>query len=381
MNRATGETLKLHSKWDVLTVPTSDLLRDSLKLIVQPASQDTLHALWEVGFQEIPTVSQLAYREIVRSQVSELFLQLSRRLSRSERTQSRFILTRSDLESNQFLIEFLNARPLSDMTLMIENAWFLQVLAKQGLFFHYQPIFDLTSGRVIAHECLARAKGEQGEQFSGQQLIDAALSMNLTQEFDRLARSICLQSLAQLCGEMNWLDGQPMFFINLIPNAIAQDPKSLELNFQQVLDFGLRPEQIVFELTEIEALGQNSNLPNLIDRIRAWGFGLALDDLGSNVALDHYCTEFRPDIIKLDRRLVHGCSHFALKQVMIKSLLQFAHELGIAVLAEGLEAREDIEFCQEIGIDLGQGFGLGGPETMPWRNFPQAGNWATSRAS
>jgi EAL domain-containing protein (putative c-di-GMP-specific phosphodiesterase class I) len=376
MNRATGETPKLCSHWDVLSVPTSSLLRDSLKLIVQPANQDALHALWEVGFQAIPAVSQLAYREVVRSQVSELFLQLSQRLSMPERTQSRFILTQSNLDSNQFLIEFLNARPLSDMTLMIENAWFLQVLAKQSLFFCYQPIFDFMSGRVIAHECLARAKGEQGEQFSGQQLIDAAVNMNLTKEFDNLARSLCLESLAQLCGPKEWLDAQPMFFINLIPNAIARDPKSLERNFQQVLDLGLRPEQIVFELTEVEALGQHPDLPYLVDLIRAWGFGLALDDLGSNVALDHYCMEFRPDIIKLDRRLVHECSRFVLKQVMIKSLLQFAHELGIAVLAEGLEAREDIEFCQEIGIDLGQGFGLGAPEMMPWQNPAQPGSWA-----
>ncbi len=381
MNRATGETQKLCSQRSGLTVPNLNLLKDSLKLIVQPVSQEMLHALWEVGFQEVPAISQLVYREVLRSQISELFLQLSRRLSLTERAQSRFILTQSDLDSNAFLIEFLDARSLSDMTLMIENAWFLQVLANQGLFFHYQPIFDLSSGRVIAHECLARAAGEQGEQFSGQQLIDAALNMNLTKEFDSIARSACLESLAALCGQMEWLDSQPMFFINLIPNAIARDPKSLERNFQQVLDLGLRAEQIVFELTEVEALGQHPDLPYLIERIRAWGFGLALDDLGSNVALDHYCTEFRPDIIKLDRRLVHGCSRFVLKQVMIKSLLQFAHELGIAVLAEGLEAREDIQFCQAIGIDLGQGFGLGAPETMPWQNFPQAGTWAMSRAS
>ncbi|GAP98868.1 EAL domain-containing protein [Leptolyngbya sp. NIES-2104] len=332
----------------------------SLKLIVQPSDRETYLVLYQLGFRKIAIVPQLLYRTVNEFELSNLFVSLSERISDQAQALSRYVVTRSPLDAAPLLSEFLNAQPLRQMTMLVKHAWFFQVLAQQQLFFNYQPIFDLNSGRVVAHECLARAQDDQGQLFNGQQLIDAALTMNLTREFDNLARSKCFSALAQ----WNQSD-RPIFFINVLPNAIAHHPESLEHNFQQVLDLGLHPNQIVFELTEVEALSDHPNLPKVIEQIRAGGFGLALDDLGSNVAIDHYCTELRPDVIKLDRRLIDGCSRYDMKQVMVKSLVRVAQELGITVLAEGLEAVEDIEFCRAIGVNLGQGFGLGRPSRRP----------------
>jgi EAL domain-containing protein (putative c-di-GMP-specific phosphodiesterase class I) len=147
-----------------------------------------------------------------------------------------------------------------------------------------------------------------------------------------------------------------------LPNAIIHNPQSLEQNVQQILDLGLCPQQIVFELTEVEALIRSPQLPHLINRIRRGGFKLAIDDLCANVSTDHYFMEFRPDVIKVDRRLITGCSRHQLKQILLKSLLYSAHELDIHVLAEGLEDSADIDFCRGLGIDYGQGFGLALPE-------------------
>jgi len=342
----------------------------SLNLIVQPSDRETYLVLYQLGFEKIAIVPQLLYRAVSNFELSNLFIALSQRVSEQGQALSRYVVTRSSLDATPLLTEFLNAQPLHEMTMLVRHAWFFQVLAHQQLFFNYQPIFDLHSGQVVAHECLARAQNEQGQLFNGRQLIDAALTMNLTREFDSLARSLCFSALAQWSQSENQSD-RPTFFINVLPNAIAHHPESLEQNFQQILDLGLHPKQIVFELTEVEALTNHPNLLKVIDQIRAGGFGLALDDLGSNVAIDHYCTQLRPDVIKLDRRLIHGCSHYDMKQVMVRSLAQVAQELGIAVLAEGLEAPEDIEFCRAIGVNLGQGFGLGMPSRKPLETIQQ----------
>nr|WP_255527359.1 EAL domain-containing protein [Trichocoleus sp. FACHB-46] len=241
------------------------------------------------------------------------------------------------------------------MTASIKYSWFFEVLINQTLFFKYQPVFNLSSGNVIAHECLARATGKNGAAFSGKQLVDAALSSRCVHEFDELARKTCLEAIANFNTEQT-------FFINVLPNAIIQNPQALAQNFQQVFDLGLRPQQIVFELTEVEALLDCPELSELVPWIREQGFGIAVDDLCGNVSFDHYFTGFYPDLIKLDRQLVHGCSQHALQQVLIKSFLHSAHELGILVLAEGLEDIADIEFCRELGVDFGQGYGLGMPE-------------------
>lgn len=329
-------------------------------LIVQPSDHETRSVLYKLGFEKIALLPQLLCCSVSQCELPNLVAALCQRVSHQGKVLSRYLVTRSPLNVEYLLGEFLNAQSLKHMMLLVKHTWLFQVLSDRQLFFNYQPIFDLHSGQVVAHECLAHARDRQGQQFSGQQLIDAALMMNLTREFDALARSICFNTLAQ----WNQPD-RPTFFINVLPNAIAHHPESLEQNFQQVLDLGLHPEQIVFELTEVEALTHHPNLPKVIERIRARGFGLALDDLGSNVRIDHYCTELRPDVIKIDRRLIHGSSRYEMKQVIVKSLVQVAKELDITVLAEGLEAAEDIEFCRSIGVDLGQGFGLGMPSRMP----------------
>lgn len=345
-----------------------NLVSEPLKLIVQPNDHETHLILHQLGFQRLKQVPQLFYYT-VKENLSELFVTLSQQLPEIAQKSSRFIVTRSCLDTQTVLMEFLSAQPLSQVISLIRNAWFFQVLAQQRLFFHYQPIVQLKTGSVVAHECLARATVQE-QQFTGQHLINAALSMNLTCEFDYLARTACLLDLAKWCKLRD--AKQHRFFINVLPNAIAQDPKQMDATFQQVLELGLSPQQIVFELTEVEALQDHPHLAQVIERIRDWGFGLALDDLGSNVTIDHYYTEFRPDVIKLDRRLVHGCSRYELKQVMVKSLLRVAHEFGISVLAEGLQAQEDIEFCQSIGVDLGQGFGLGIPAISPWKRVSES---------
>jgi EAL domain-containing protein (putative c-di-GMP-specific phosphodiesterase class I) len=107
------------------------------------------------------------------------------------------------------------------------------------------------------------------------------------------------------------------------------------------------------------------DLPQIINRLRQWGFGIAVDDLCGCVSVARNVLEFRPDLVKLDRRLVGGCSKHSLKQTLIKILLHSAHEQGILVLAQGLEDERDIEFCRDLGVGCGQGFGLATPE-LTW---------------
>jgi EAL domain-containing protein (putative c-di-GMP-specific phosphodiesterase class I) len=342
------------------------LLTNSLKFIIHPNDLDASHRLHRLGFRSIPSVPQLFYRAVESRQLSQVFLQVSQALSEKSLTSSRYCITRSPLDSTALLIEFLDAPSLSTITDSVKHAWFLQVLAKQQLFFNYQPIFDLQQGHVVAYECLARAISDQGGYFNGQQLIDAALSMDLTREFDELARASCFQAIAQvLASHFTTSQTPPRFFINILPNAITTDIHSLEQSFQQVLDLGVQPQQIVFELTEVEALVNCPQLRQIVAELRRWGFRFAIDDLCGSASTDHFFMEFRPDVIKLDRQLVAGCSRYHLKQILLKSLLQSAHELGISVLAEGLEDFEDIAFCRDLGVDYGQGFGLALPERTP----------------
>lgn len=333
----------------------TSLLTELLQLVVQPSDAEAHSLFCTLGFQPVPDVLQLLYLAVEETHLTEVFRQISHKLSEVGQADSRFILTRSPLQSKALLIEFLHAQPLSQVTVPIKHQWYFEALADRAFVFKYQPIYSLASGEVLGYECLARAAQGQDQYFNGKQILDAALSTHSVHEFDELARETCIDAIAQVS------NGQT-FFINVLPNAILQEPKSLERNLQRVLDLGLQPQQIVFELTEIEALIQHPDLSRLIHRIREYGFGVAIDDLGGRVAIDHYFMALHPDVIKLDRQLVQGCSRHPMQQILLKSLLYSAHEMGILVVAEGLEAAEDIAFCRDLGVDLGQGFGLAKPE-------------------
>lgn len=333
---------------------------DSLNFIIQPSNIEATNCLLKLGFQPIPAIPQLLYQYVTKRHLKAIFRHLTKAFSSNEQAACRFLMTRSPSDCSNLLLEFLKAQPLISITKSVKYSWFFQILAKERLFFEYQPIFDLLNGELIGHECLARALDNQERYYTGQQLIDAALATQLTNEFDELARSTCLESIAAHNNDLK-------FFINIVPNALIRDAQVIERNLKRVLDLGLRPQQIIFELTEIEALGQTYSLHQIINRIKEWGFLIAVDDLCSCTSMDNYFLEFRPDIVKIDRRLVHGCSRHTLKQILLKSTLDAAHQSGILVVAEGLEALEDINFCRDLGVDMGQGFGLGRPARNLWQ--------------
>lgn len=336
-----------------------------LSLVIQPADLSSRFYLLKLGFQPILSVPQLLYQILHSQQIEELVLQVAN-LPETLLNASRFMFLKAEnlcteqslFAAREILLEFLNAQPLSELTKYYKYRWFLERLEQQHFFFKYQPIFNLKSKCIVGHECLIRTISDQDKSINGGQILEAAIVMNLTQELDELARKICIQSLANF-------DRNQTFFINIMPNAIIKNPHSLQQNIELILNLGLQPQQIVFELTELEKLQENPTLAALIKQIQKWGVKIAIDDLCSSTSVDHYFMELQPDIIKIDRQIIHQCSHSSLKQILISSLLGAAHKFGIFVVAEGLEEPADIECCRDLGIDFGQGFGLGLPELLP----------------
>lgn len=325
-------------------------------LILQPTSAETRHSLKRMGYKPFPQTPLLLYATATDSQKSTLFVALSQTLSAIELANTRCLMTRSPLNEPQILREFLYAQPLSKMAQALEYGWFFRFLIENQWVFHYQPIIDLTTGKAIAHECLARAQTEDGQLIYGEQLIRAAIATQTLSDFDEIAYVSCLEAVARLPKSPNSL-----FFVNISPNTLLRMPSFVLQNQERVAALGLKPQQIVFELTEIERLRQSYHILESLAQLREQGFKIAIDDLFGCTVLDRYLLEFRPDIIKVDRRAIQGCSQHPMKRILLKSVLSSARELNCRVVAEGLETPEDIQLCRHYGVDFGQGFGLAFP--------------------
>ncbi|MDH5492883.1 MAG: EAL domain-containing protein, partial [Myxococcales bacterium] len=107
------------------------------------------------------------------------------------------------------------------------------------------------------------------------------------------------------------------------------------------------------------------HVPTRIADLRRLGFRVAVDDLGSGYAGLNTFANLRPELVKLDQELVRGAHTDPLKERLVRSMTKVCAELGIVVVAEGIECDEELEAVRSYGCDLLQGYLLGMPRAEP----------------
>ncbi|WP_245872963.1 EAL domain-containing protein [Deinococcus planocerae] len=246
--------------------------------------------------------------------------------------------------------------PLERWARRLGSGWF--AAASEALHFHLQPIVALGSGEVYGYEALVRAQWE-GHLLGAGALLEAAAAHGQARAFDAHARrSAIRQAYPQLTGEQ-------MLFINFAPGVVYNPDICLQTTFETCREVGADFSRLLFEVTESEAFPDLRLLKRILERYRAEGAQVALDDLGAGHTGLTYLAELRPDIVKLDRDLVRGLHALDPRVPLITALIRYAHDLGIRVVAEGLETVEEVQMVAELGADYGQGYFLGRPAETP----------------
>ena len=118
---------------------------------------------------------------------------------------------------------------------------------------------------------------------------------------------------------------------------------------------------IVIELTEHESFGNEGELEAELEALRARGARVALDDAGAGYAGLQQLIRVNPEILKLDRALVHGAHADASRQALLEALISFAASTGAAVCGEGVEDFADLRLLAELDVNYGQGYALARP--------------------
>lgn len=237
--------------------------------------------------------------------------------------------------------------------------WLQELLHAQRVTTHFQPIFHVAEpDQVFAHECLLRGIDEQGDPVSPGLMFELAAQADLVFPLDRLARITAVQNAAA-----QGVSSQ--IFINFTPAAVYDPVNCLQTTVAAVEKAGLQRDRIVFEVIETERIGDPNHLANVLGYYRDAGFRVALDDLGGGYAGLGLLPSLRPDFVKLDRSLVDGVGGNRVQSVVIDRVTQMAHDLGIEVIAEGVEQAEDLDWLQAHSVDYVQGFLLARPGPKP----------------
>jgi EAL domain-containing protein (putative c-di-GMP-specific phosphodiesterase class I) len=215
--------------------------------------------------------------------------------------------------------------------------------APGALEMHFQPIVMLATGRVIAHEALARFPQLPGVAIP--EVFHAAHAAGFGAELETLA----VQRALEQPGRPRWT----VMTVNLSVSTLRSP----------VLWAGLpdRLDGVVVEITEDELWAYGDELEQALAHLHDAGARIALDDAGAGYSGLQQLMRVRPDIVKLDRSLVCGVAADPARAALVASFASFATQTGGAVCAEGIESPEDLRAIAELDVAYAQGYLLGRP--------------------
>jgi EAL domain-containing protein (putative c-di-GMP-specific phosphodiesterase class I) len=225
----------------------------------------------------------------------------------------------------------------------------------------FQPIVDLETFGPFGYEVLGRATSADGAHVHRpDHLLEQAHAQGTLLRLDRAWRALAISRIAAtaLSPHLHW-------FFNVDTRCI-DDPELTSGFTRAALEAaGLGDLRVVIELGERDPLLDRARLARLVPRYAQQGFSIALDDLGAGHASLNRLVELRPDVAKLDMALVRGIGRDAYRLALLKSLVRFADEVGMCLVAEGIETPSELEALRRQGVRFGQGFLLGRPRALP----------------
>ena len=229
-------------------------------------------------------------------------------------------------------------------------------LAPGGVRSVFQPIVELDTGRVVAYEALAR--GPEGPLQRPDQLFAAARSVGRLAELDEICRAAAFRGAVE-----QGLLAPLTVFVNVEPEILDSAPLDDLLAIAEGAPQDLR---IVIEITERALAARPAELLRTVERVRALGWGVAVDDVGADSMSLAFLPLLSPDVVKLDLRLVQERPGPAIAEIM-NAVNAHAERTGAVILAEGIETREHLATARALGATLGQGwlFGRPGPGAAP----------------
>ncbi|MDQ4024674.1 MAG: EAL domain-containing protein, partial [Actinomycetota bacterium] len=244
-----------------------------------------------------------------------------------------------------------------------------RILEAQTVTAAYQPLVSLTSGRAIGFEALAR--GPAGSPLERpDRLFAAAREANQLRRLDWMCRTAAVRGALEAR-----LRPPLVLFVNSEPETIgSRMPVAFAESWGRARLAGVR---VMFEVTERAVMDRPAQLLRAVDQIRGFGWGVALDDVGTNPASLALLPFLDPDVIKLDMSLLHGTAD-DIGEVILAVNAE-VERTGAALLAEGIENEGHLALARAFGATLGQGWLFGRPGPLP-ELMPPPGDAVTPRS-
>jgi len=208
----------------------------------------------------------------------------------------------------------------------------------------YQPIVDIATREIFAHEALVRGTG--GE--SAYSVLSRVTDGN-RYRFDQACRVKAIKTASEI--GLN-----TRVSINFLPNAIYKPEVCIRTTLEAARAHNFPINRIMFETVEGERVADGKWFSEVLTEYKRIGFLTAIDDFGAGYAGLNLLAHFQPDIVKLDMELVRDIDTRRAAQAIVRGVVDICNALDIQIIAEGIETLDEYLCLESMGIQLMQGY-------------------------
>lgn len=258
-----------------------------------------------------------------------------------EKGRNRIILLDSSEEINTNFIE------INELIGQIKN-----VVEEDRFLLYFQPVVRVDDGTIVHHEALVRLKGKDDELVLPQAFIPVAERFGLMPHIDRWVVEASLDTMRKHPG-LN-------LFINISGISLSEE-HLLEYIEGMIIQSGIEPSRIGFEVTETMAVKDMLSAQQWIERLKKLGCKFALDDFGVGFSSFSYLRILPVDYLKIDGTFIRNIDKDSSNRALVNAMSDIARSLGKKTIAEYVENENILEILQELKIDYAQGYSFGVP--------------------
>ena len=241
---------------------------------------------------------------------------------------------------------------------LVQSRGVLHRLLEQRLVdYHFQPIVEVSTGRIFAYEALMRPRTP--ELSSPLAVLELARQEGKLRAVETLTWHTAMGAFAAHCRAGHVPEGCRVFINSLSNQAmLPEDTARFHREYRDYLS------RVVLELTEVTRIDADLQAVKM-QALRRSGGKLALDDYGSGYNGEAMLLAVQPDYVKIDVAIVRGVDQDDDKRQLVENLVSYAHVRGIALVGEGVETRAELEALAALGVDYVQGYFLARPALLP----------------
>jgi diguanylate cyclase (GGDEF)-like protein len=224
-------------------------------------------------------------------------------------------------------------------------------LEGDGFLIYYQPVVSLSDNQIVHYEALIRLKSHNAI-MTPDAFLPAAEQFGLMPQIDRWVVRHVLYTLQK--------HPEIRVFVNLSGNSLA-DEALLAFIEDSLLQYGLEPGRLGFEITETSVIRDLSLAQEWIRRLKALGCSFSLDDFGAGFNSFSYLRNLPVSQLKLDGAFISALDSDSTLRCLVQAMYDLAKALNLETVAEFVGSAQTVQILKEIGVTYGQGFYLGKP--------------------